>query len=233
MVPVFQADCARKAETEDAHRAQPIRDCPVSEYQPESALRAWEGDDARRRASRRRRQIFLTHNRYLQHTSFMDPARFAALASRVARGVSRLEREEICCGDLTLQQFETLRALRDDGPLTLGGAAKRLGIDLSTASRNLARLVTNGYLVRRRGREDAREVRFALSKKGAACLDSLACDERAVFASLLARIPAERRALVGEALELIAAALDAEPPTTPAACCCPPRKPDAPNENAR
>ena len=53
----------------------------------------------------------------------MTPARFAALASKVARGIARLEREEVCCGDLTLQQFETLRVLQGEGPLTLGAAA--------------------------------------------------------------------------------------------------------------
>lgn len=151
----------------------------------------------------------------------VTPGRFAALASRVARGISRLEREEICCGDLTLQQFETLRALRDAGPLTLGAAAEALGIDLSTASRNLARLVKGAYLTRRRGREDARQVAFALSKRGAACLDSLCCDERLVFAAVLARVPADRRSAVGEALELLAAALAGERSGQPSACCAP------------
>ncbi len=151
----------------------------------------------------------------------MTPARFATLASRVARGISRLEREDICCGDLTLQQFQALRALRIAGPLTLGAAAKELGIDLSTASRNLARLVKSGYLTRKQGTEDAREVRFALSKRGNGCLDSLACDERLVFAGLLARVPADRRPLVGEALELLAAALDAERDQGASACCVP------------
>lgn len=151
----------------------------------------------------------------------VTPARFAALASRVARAISRLERDEVCCGDLTLQQYQALRALRDEGPLTLGAASRRLGIDLSTASRNLARLVAHGYLARRRGRDDAREVRFALSKKGAACLDTLCCDERVVFSSVLARVPEARRAQVGEALELLASALDGEAPAAPASCCAP------------
>lgn len=154
----------------------------------------------------------------------MIAARFAALASRVARGVARLEREEICCGDLTLQQFDTLRALRDAGPLTLGAAAKALGIDLSTASRNLALLVKGGYLTRRRGKEDARQVSFALSRKGAGCLDSLCCDERMVFASLFARVPADRRAGVVAALEVLAAALAEERAADPAAPCCAPGK---------
>ncbi len=151
----------------------------------------------------------------------MTAARFAALASRVARGISRLERDEICCGDLTLQQFETLRALRATGPLTLGAAAKALGIDLSTASRNLALLVKGAYLTRRRGKEDARQVTFALSKKGTARLDSLCCDERLVFAAVLARLPTGQRTAVEEALELLAAALAEESPRETSTCCAP------------
>ena len=35
----------------------------------------------------------------------------AALLRRVGRGLLRLERERICCGSVTRQQFDTLRAL--------------------------------------------------------------------------------------------------------------------------
>ena len=154
----------------------------------------------------------------------MTSVRFAALASQVARGISRLERDEVCCGDLTLQQFEALRTLQEAGPLTLGAAAKALGIDVSTASRNLALLVKRGYLKRSRGKEDARQVSFVLSKKGTGCLDTLCCDERMVFASVFARVPAERRALVVEALGVLATALTEERAAEPAAPCCPPGK---------
>lgn len=149
---------------------------------------------------------------------------FAVLASRVARGLARLERDDVCCGDLTLQQFETLRAIETAGSVTVGAAAEALGIDVSTASRNLGLLVKRRYLLRRRGRDDARFVAFALSKKGAACLASLCCDQRLVYAGLLARIPADRHAAVSEALGLLAAALDtkeAAPVCAPGTCCPP------------
>ncbi len=157
----------------------------------------------------------------------MSKTRFAELATQVARGLARLERDEVCCGDLTLQQFETLRAIESAGQVTLGAAAAALRIDVSTASRNLALLVTRGYLTRRRGREDARQVAFALSKKGADCLASLCCDERLVYAALLARIPAERRAAVVEALDVLATALagaDAEAVACAPGTCCPPKE---------
>lgn len=157
----------------------------------------------------------------------MTTARFADLATRVARGLARLERDEVCCGDLTLQQFETLRAIEAAGQVTLGAAAAALRIDVSTASRNLALLVKRGYLTRRRGREDARQVAFALSKKGAGCLASLCCDERLVYAALLARIPADRRISVTDALDVLATALageDAEAATCIPGTCCPPKE---------
>ncbi len=131
--------------------------------------------------------------------------RFAALLSRVARGITRLERE-VCCSDLTLQQFDALRLLRG-GEATVSAVAAALGIDVSTASRNLALLARRGYVKRRRGREDSRQVFFALAKKGTDCLDSLCCDERLVFAGLLARIPASERASVAHALDVLDAAL--------------------------
>ena len=140
----------------------------------------------------------------------MTPARFAVLARQVARGIVRLERDEVCCGDLTLQQSETLRAIEATGALTVSAAASAFGIDVSTASRNPGLLARKGYLTRRRGREDARQVAFALSKKGRGCLASLCCDERLVYAALLARLPADRRDAVGDALEVLVAALSAE-----------------------
>lgn len=154
----------------------------------------------------------------------MSSALFAALASRVARGISRLERDEICCGDLTLQQFETLRTLHASGPLTLGAAARSLGIDLSTASRNLGLLVKRGYLKRTRGKDDARHVSFSLSKKGAGCLDSLCCDERMVFAAVFARVPPEHHMGVIKALEVLATALAEQPAAEAVAPCCAPGK---------
>jgi DNA-binding MarR family transcriptional regulator len=155
----------------------------------------------------------------LQHTSDVKRAqRFGTLAVQVARGIARLERDEVCCGDFTLQQFEALRLLRDAGPTAVGTAARGLGIDISTASRNLALLERGGYVRRRRSADDGRQVVFALAAKGTATLDSLCCDERVVFASLLARVPTAEREGVVHALEVLAAALT---PAPEQAACCP------------
>ena len=83
---------------------------------------------------------------------------FAPLLSEVARAILRLERDKVCCGDLTFQQFQALQTLQVTGSRTVSDAAKALGIDISTASRNLAVLARQGYVKRRRSVEDARRL---------------------------------------------------------------------------
>ena len=75
------------------------------------------------------------------------------LARTVARELARLERDEVCCGDTTFQQFATLRTMHEAAaPMTTSALATALGIDLSTASRNLAVLERNGYIRRARAK---------------------------------------------------------------------------------
>ncbi len=136
-----------------------------------------------------------------------QPPNFAALLLRVARGMSRLEREGVCCGTLTFQQFATLHAVQDAGTLSPIGLAAKLGIDESTASRNLALLERQGFVQRVRSAKDGRDPMVELRPKGTRTLRSFQCEERLVFAELLARIPTEKREGVLEALRALAEAL--------------------------
>ncbi|HLM74292.1 MAG TPA: MarR family winged helix-turn-helix transcriptional regulator, partial [Polyangiaceae bacterium] len=153
----------------------------------------------------------------------------------VARGITRIGRDEICCGTLTLQQFQTLSAIDRAGRITTSALAAALSIDLSTASRNLTLLERQELVARHRDPGDARVVFLKLTGKGARALVNLRCDERLVYAGVLARIPAERRAAVIEALETLAGALgesDIEAPAKKEPCCpdsapesaCPPKR---------
>jgi DNA-binding MarR family transcriptional regulator len=160
---------------------------------------------------------------YLYHTSDVSTTSFATLARQIARGLSRLERDEICCGDVTLQQYDTIRLVHDGGSLSTGDIASALSIDLSTASRNLAVLEKNGYVVRVRSETDARHVVNKLTRKGMRCIESLCCDERSAFDGVFARVPASRRAAVLDALAVLADAL-AESSDASAANCCTPAK---------
>lgn len=170
----------------------------------------------------------------LHHTSnvIAIAASFPALARRIARGLSRIERDQICCGDVTLQQYDTVRLLHERGALTTGDVASALGIDLSTASRNLGVLEKNGYLARVRSEADARQIVNKLTRKGTRCIESLCCDERSAFDEVFARIPASKRTAVLEALAVVADALTDTNDASRAACslksdtamekrCCP------------
>ncbi len=133
---------------------------------------------------------------------------FAAALRRVVRGVGRLERDVVCC-DVTLQQFDTMRLLADSPKLNME-LAHSLGIDLSTASRNLAKLEAAGYVERVRVAEDGRATANRLTRKGKRCLDTLVCDERLVLGALANRLPADRRELAAEMLAELASAVEAE-----------------------
>jgi DNA-binding MarR family transcriptional regulator len=141
---------------------------------------------------------------------------FASALRRLVRGVGRLERDVVCC-EVTLQQFDTLRLLCDGARLNTD-LAQALGIDLSTASRNLAKLEAGGYVERVPVAEDGRATANRLTRKGKRCLETLVCDERLVLGALLNRLPSERRdAAVGLLAEL-AAAVDAEVEAKAPAC---------------
>ena len=145
--------------------------------------------------------------------------RFAELLSHVAREITQRQAVDVCCGDLTLEQFQTLRALGASDPLSIGVLSSRLRVDVSTMSRNVTVLERNGYLARARDGEDARVVRVRLTAKGKRALESLCCDEREVLQSVYDQLPAGERRKVIEALEVLRASVDAS--VAPASCCAP------------
>ena len=146
--------------------------------------------------------------------------RFAELLSRVAREVTMRQASDVCCGELTLEQFQTLRAISGSAQLSIGSLSTQLRVDLSTMSRNVTVLERDGYLLRARSAEDARVVHVRLTTKGRRALETLRCDERDVLTSVYERLPAAERTGVLKALEVLQSCLG-EPGTTGAACCPP------------
>jgi DNA-binding MarR family transcriptional regulator len=147
-----------------------------------------------------------------------QPERFARALATITRRVSRLRSAEVCCGGLTSEQFETLRALETSTDPSMGRLSGALGVDLSTMSRNISVLQREGYVARARHPDDSRVVTVALTRKGANALETLQCDEKDVMAKLYNRIPAARRSTALQALELLQTAL--EPELETASPCC-------------
>jgi len=145
--------------------------------------------------------------------------RFAALLSEVAREITRRRSSEACCGDLTLEQFETLRAVAASAHATMGSLSGGLGVDLSTMSRNVSVLERSGYLRRARSDDDGRVVLVRLTAKGRDALATLRCGERDVLGDVFERLAPGQRPEVVQALEALRGCLREVPP---AADCCPP-----------
>lgn len=147
--------------------------------------------------------------------------RFAELLSAVAREVTLRQASEVCCGDLTLEQFQTLRALSTSDELSIGALSGQLRVDMSTMSRNVTVLERNGYLLRARSAEDARVVHVRLTAKGRRALESLRCDERDVFKDVFQRLPTAERPEVLKVLETLQVCLGESADGAP---CCPPTR---------
>jgi DNA-binding MarR family transcriptional regulator len=150
----------------------------------------------------------------------VEETRFGELLSQVARAITRRQASDVCCGDLTLEQFQTLQAVSAADRPSLGSLSTSLRVDPSTTSRNVARLERNGYLRRARGAEDGRVVLVRLTAKGSRALESLRCDERDVFQDAYGRLPVGERSKVVQALETLSSCLDARDDR--ARACCPP-----------
>ena len=145
--------------------------------------------------------------------------RFAALASEVAREVVRRRSSEACCGDLTLEQFETLQIVDRAEQSSIGSLSAAMEVDLSTMSRNVSVLEKNGYLQRARSADDGRLVHVRLTAKGRSALTTLRCSESDVLGEIYERIPPGERAAVVKGLEALRRCLLDR--VTARACCSP------------
>jgi DNA-binding MarR family transcriptional regulator len=137
--------------------------------------------------------------------------RFARAAQAVARGLGRISRERARAGDITPQQAETLQLIADRGAVSTSLLATLLGIDPSTASRNLAGLERAGYISRKKGADDARQTDVRLTPRGKRTADSCSADAVKAMHSVLDRLPRAERARVVDALETLAKLLEAAP----------------------
>ena len=140
-----------------------------------------------------------------------DVARFREITQALYRRLGLLQRDEICCEGVTVQQCYALQVLRQEGELVQGDLADRLGIDPSSATRAVDVLVRNGLVERVRPETgDRRRVILRLSRDGRRTTDQLIGAGDAFFSSVLSRFaPGERRdviRLLGKLADVIAEA---------------------------
>ena len=139
-----------------------------------------------------------------------DQDRFARALLAVARGLGRIARERARSGDVTPQQAETLQLIAERGALSTSTLATMLGIDPSTASRNLSGLERAGLITRQKGSDDGRQTDVRLTPRGRRAAQTVGSGATSAFGSLLDRVPRGDRARIIDALEALAKAIDRE-----------------------
>ena len=137
-----------------------------------------------------------------------DPQRFARAAQSFARGLGRIGRERARAGDVTPQQAETLQLISDRGAISTSTLAALLGIDPSTASRNLAGLERAGLVSRKKAPDDARQTDVRLTPRGRRAAEAVASEAIETLAEVMDRVPRGERQRVTDALEILARAVD-------------------------
>jgi DNA-binding MarR family transcriptional regulator len=133
-----------------------------------------------------------------------DPNRFARAVQVFARGLGRLGRERARAGDITTQQADALALIEARGNVSTSVLAQLLGIDPSTASRNLAGLERAGLISRKRDADDGRQTDVRLTPRGKRLAESVNTDTLRTFAALIDRVPRADRQRVIDSIEILA-----------------------------
>nr|WP_246306145.1 MarR family winged helix-turn-helix transcriptional regulator [Allobranchiibius huperziae] len=134
-------------------------------------------------------------------------------ASRALVGVSARSLADVE-DTVTPTQFRALVVLAADGDGTLSRLAARLGVNASTAQRQVERLVRDGLVDRRENPQDRREVSIALTSHGSRLVDAVTSRRRAAIARIVRDMPDTDRGALIAALEAFATAAD-EPTAGP------------------
>jgi DNA-binding MarR family transcriptional regulator len=136
----------------------------------------------------------------------ITPAVEAAMAvSRVLHGISGRSAAELP-HELTLPQLRALVVLDDDAVVTVKALAERLGIQPSTTTRLVDRLVAKHLIERAPGVEDRREVLLSLSRAGRRVVDQSMEFRRQAIREILESLTRAERASVLDAFAVFAAA---------------------------
>lgn len=137
-----------------------------------------------------------------------DNERFARALQTVFRGLHRQSRERARNGEITPQQAEALQAIAERGAVSTTALAVLLGIDPSTASRNLAGLERDGFIARKKASGDGRQTDVRLTARGKRVAETVGTTASQAHVALYDRLARTDRARVVEALEALAALLE-------------------------
>ena len=125
----------------------------------------------------------------------------------ICRVFAAFEKERVCCGQVTVAQCVTLQALLE-GPSEAAQLADRQGVKPSTMTRLLDGMESRGWIERTPNSRDRRRLTISLSKEGRKEARRLREVTRRCLAEVLAGIPTDKHAVIGEAMSLVRTALE-------------------------
>jgi len=125
----------------------------------------------------------------------------------LCRAFIAFERDQVCCGTVTVQQCVTLQTLIDC-PSEVGPLAERVGNSASAMTRLVDGLEKRGWVERIRDTKDRRRVRVTLTDSGRKEAFQLAERTGKVIDTILADIPKGKRKQITESLSLLRHAVD-------------------------
>ncbi len=136
------------------------------------------------------------------------------LLKRAAQYAANIYMADVGRRGLTQRQFTVLTAVEASEGISQTDLVKVTGIDRSTMADMISRLVAQGYLQRKRSKQDARTNRVSLTAAGRRALSSAQPGAAGVDKQILAAIPAANRKNFIEMLRVLAVQLDdtADPP---------------------
>ena len=134
-------------------------------------------------------------------------------ARKFVRKLGLIERAGVECCGVTLPQCHAVVEIGRKGSLSLNSLAELLGLDKSTVSKTVDKLVAGGLLVREADQQDRRYVVLKLTEQGMVFYNGIEERMEGYFSLALQAIPEGKRAQVLESLALLAKAL-------PGSVCC-------------
>ncbi len=135
--------------------------------------------------------------------------KFARVVQVCVRGFGKVGHERANASGITPQQADAIELIDARGMVSTGVFAQLLGIDPSTASRNLAGLQRAGLISRKHHSEDGRQTGIRLTPKGKRVAEALSTETLRAFSTLLEKVPRTERQPVVDALGVLAGAVTA------------------------
>ena len=129
--------------------------------------------------------------------------------SELVRVYQSLDRDRICCHDISIAQCNALEGLSRKGGLTMGELAAHLYLDKSTTSRVVDALERKGYVDRSPHPADGRAVLLVATERGRELYQSIRKDLLADEQRLLAGFDPEIRRAMPQLIARLARAVAA------------------------